>query len=85
MNDGDVNAVFDDVARILLIAPIVLWRNSIPFMGGLVGNWITAKLEIGCLAWAELGKTSTTKVVFEAQWGICSAPCVLRQYTVIFA
>jgi len=29
--------------------------------------------------------TSTTKVVLEAQWGICSAPCVLRQYTVVFA
>ena len=30
-------------------------------------------------------KTSTTKVILEAQWGICSAQCVLRQYTVIFA
>ena len=30
-------------------------------------------------------RTSTTKVVLEAQWGICSAPCVLRQYTVVFA
>ena len=30
-------------------------------------------------------KTNTTKVVFEAQWGICSAPCVLRQYTFVFA
>ena len=27
--------------------------------------------------------TSTTKVILEAQWGICSAPCVLRQYTVV--
>ena len=26
--------------------------------------------------------TRTTKVVLEAQGGICSAPCVLRQYTV---
>ena len=25
------------------------------------------------------------KVVMEAQWGICPAPCVLRQYTVVFA
>ena len=30
-------------------------------------------------------KTSTTKVILEAQWGICSAQCVLRQYTVVFA
>ena len=29
-------------------------------------------------------ETSTT-VVLEAQWGICPAPCVLRQYTVVFA
>ena len=31
-------------------------------------------------------KTSATKVVLVlvAQWGICSAPCVLRQYTVVF-
>ena len=27
--------------------------------------------------------TRTTKVVLEAQGGICSAPCVLRQYTVL--
>ena len=29
--------------------------------------------------------TNTTKVVLEAQWGICPAPCVLSQYTVVFA
>ena len=29
--------------------------------------------------------TSTTKVVLEAQWGICPAPCVLRQYKVVVA
>ena len=33
----------------------------------------------------EIEKTSTTKVVLEPQWGICSAPCVLCQYTVVFA
>ena len=29
--------------------------------------------------------TSTTMVVLEAQWGIRPEPCVLRQYTVVFA
>ena len=29
--------------------------------------------------------TSSTKVVLEARWGICPAPSVLRQYTVVFA
>ena len=29
--------------------------------------------------------TSTTKVVLEAQWGICPALCVLRQYTSFIA
>ena len=29
--------------------------------------------------------TSTTKVVLEAQWGICPALCVLRQYKFVFA
>ena len=28
-------------------------------------------------------KTSATKVILEAQWGICSAPCVLCKYTVV--
>ena len=40
---------------------------------------IILSLNLDCIA------TSTTKVVLEAQWGICPAPCVLRQYTVVFA